>query len=70
MAKIVKQSHWGLPKTLFALSPCRIPKAKGSEDLLSRSPVHAGARDEIGYDGGAAARKRQNSSFCNSSSVL
>jgi len=23
--------------------------------------VHADARDEIGYDGGAAARKRQNS---------
>jgi hypothetical protein len=42
---------------LFALSWYRISKAKGSEDLLSRSSVHAGARDGEGYSGGAAARR-------------
>ena len=56
MAKIVEQSHRALPKTLFALSRCRTPKAKGSGDLLSRSPVHADARDGEDYGGGAAAR--------------
>ena len=44
------------PKTLFALSRCRIPKAKGFGDLLSRSPVHAGTRDGEDCGGGAAAR--------------
>jgi hypothetical protein len=43
-------------KFLFALSWCRIPKAKGSGDLLSRSPMHTGAWDEEGYSGGVAAR--------------
>jgi hypothetical protein len=46
-----------LPKTLFALSRCRIPKAKGSGDLLSHLPVHAGARDGEGYSGDAATRR-------------
>jgi hypothetical protein len=50
-------SREALPKTLFALSRCRIPKTKGSEDLLSRSPVHTGARDGEGYGGGAAVRR-------------
>jgi hypothetical protein len=45
------------PKILFALSRCRIPKVKGSRDLLSRSPVHAGARKEEGYGGGAIVRR-------------
>ena len=45
------------PKTLFGLSRCRIPKAKGSGDLLSCSPVHADARDGEDYSGGAAARE-------------
>ena len=50
-------SHAGhFPKILFALSRCRIPKAKGSGDLLSHAPVHAGARDGEDYSGGAAAR--------------
>ena len=44
------------PKTLFAFSWCRNPKAKGSEDLLSHLPVHAGAQDEEDYGGGVAAR--------------
>ena len=34
-----------LPKNLFALSQCKILKAKDSRDLLSHSPVHADARD-------------------------
>ena len=37
------------PKTLFALSRCRIPKAKGSGDLLSHLLVHADKRDGLGY---------------------
>ena len=44
------------PKTLFALSRCRIPKAKGFGHLLSCSPVYTGARDREDYGGGAAAR--------------
>jgi hypothetical protein len=31
---------------LFALSWCRISKAMGSRDLLSRLQMHVGARDE------------------------
>ena len=48
------------PKTLFALSRCRIPKAKGSGDLLSRSPVHAGTRDGASYEGSPGARRGKN----------
>ena len=44
-------------KTLFALSRCRIPKANGSGDLLSRSPVHADARDGENYGGGTTVRE-------------
>jgi hypothetical protein len=33
-------------KTLFALSRCRMLKAKGSRDLLSRSQMHVSGRDE------------------------
>jgi hypothetical protein len=32
----------------------------GFGDLLSRSQVHAGVRDGVDDDGGAAARERQN----------
>lgn len=34
------------PKTLFALSRCRIAEDDGSGDLLSQPQVHAGDRDE------------------------
>ena len=34
----------------------RIPKARGSGDLLSRLPVQADARDGEDYGGGAVAR--------------
>jgi hypothetical protein len=48
------------PKTLFALSRCRISKAKGSGDLLSRTQMHVGGRDEEIYDGGAVVSRGEN----------
>ena len=42
------------PKTLFALSRCRITRASGSGDLLSRSSVHVDDRDGVAYSGSAA----------------
>jgi hypothetical protein len=42
-----EQSCRALPKNLIRPLPYRIAKASGSRDLLSRSPVHAGARDEV-----------------------
>ena len=56
MAKKMSSRAWRFPKNLFALSRCRITRASGSGDLLSRSPVHAGARDGEDYGGGAATR--------------
>jgi hypothetical protein len=53
------------PKILFALSRCRIPKAKSSRDLLSRSSVQAGAWDGECYGGGAGARRNSSSFRCN-----
>jgi hypothetical protein len=44
------------PKTLFALSQCRIPKAKGFKNQLSPSPLHACAQDGEGYGGNTVAR--------------
>jgi hypothetical protein len=35
------------PKTLFALSRCRIVEDDGSRDLLSRSQMHVDERDEV-----------------------
>jgi hypothetical protein len=49
-----------LRPTLFALSRCRISKAKGSEDLLSRTQMHVGGRDEESYDGGAVVSRGEN----------
>jgi hypothetical protein len=48
------------PKNLIRPLPYRIAKASGSEDLLPRSPVHAGARDEVDYGGGASSERWQN----------
>jgi hypothetical protein len=45
VVKILRSHVKHFPKTLFALSRCRIPKAKGFGDLLSDSTVHVGARD-------------------------
>jgi hypothetical protein len=35
------------PKTLFALSRCRITEDDSSEELLSRSQMHVDKRDEV-----------------------
>jgi hypothetical protein len=49
------------PKTLFALSRCRITRARDFGDLLSCSPVHAGVQDGVDYSGSASREKRQKS---------
>ena len=53
--KIVDQSCRTLPKNLICPLPVQDPK--GSIDLLSRSPVHADARDGLGYSDSATARR-------------
>ena len=68
--KIFEQSRRALSKRLIRPLPVQYLEDGGSGDLLSRSSVHADARDGLDYDGGAAAKKRQNSKFCNTSSVL
>jgi hypothetical protein len=55
----LEQSRRALPKNLIRPLPYRITKASGSGDLLSRSPVHAGARDEVDYGGGASSERWQ-----------
>jgi hypothetical protein len=54
----LEQSHRVLPKNLIRPLLYRITKASGSGDLLSRSSVHAGARDEIDYGGGASSERQ------------
>jgi hypothetical protein len=49
-----------LPKTLFALSRCRISKAMGSGDLLSQSQMHVDGRDEENYDDNAVVSRGKN----------
>ena len=68
--KNLEQSRQALPKNLIRPLPVQDVEDGGSGDLLSRSSAHADAQDGLDYDGGAAARKRQNSRFCNPSSVL
>ena len=68
--KTLEQSRQALPKNVIRPLPVQDLEDGGSGDLLSRSSMHADARDGLDYDGGAAARKRQNSRFCNLSSVL
>ena len=50
-----EQSREALPKNLIRPLPYRITKASGSGDLLSRSPMHAGARDGVDYGGGTSS---------------
>ena len=57
VAKKTSSRAWRFPKTQFSLSRCRITRANRSGDLLSRSPVHGGARDGVNYEGGAATRR-------------
>ena len=56
----LEQSRGALPKNLIRPLPYRITKASGSGDLLSRSPVYAGARDGVDYGGGARHEFWQN----------
>jgi hypothetical protein len=49
-----------LPKNLIHPLPYRIAKVSGSGDLLSRAPVHADARDEVDYGGGASSERWQS----------
>jgi hypothetical protein len=46
------------PKTLFALSRCRIADDDSSGELLSRSQMHIDERDEVAST--AQQQKRQN----------
>jgi hypothetical protein len=56
----LEQLRRALPKNLICPLPYRIAKASSSGDPLSRSPVHAGARDGVGYEGGASSERWQN----------
>jgi hypothetical protein len=56
----LEHSRRALSKNLIRLLPYRIAKASGSGDLLSRSSVHAGARDGVDYGGGASSERWQN----------
>jgi hypothetical protein len=56
----LEQSRRALPKNLIRPLPYKIAKVSGSGDLLSRSPVHAGARDRVDYRGGASSERWQN----------
>jgi hypothetical protein len=56
----LEQSRRALPKNLIRPLPYKIAKTSGSEDLLSRSSVHAGARDGVDYGGGTSSERWQN----------
>jgi hypothetical protein len=58
--KILEQSPRVLSKDLIRPLPMQDLEDGGSEDLLSRSLVHAGAWDSADYEGSAAVRRRQN----------
>jgi hypothetical protein len=45
--KRVSSHEYRFPKTIFALSWCRITDDVGSKDLLSRSQMHIDKRDEV-----------------------
>jgi hypothetical protein len=55
----LEQSRRALPKNLIHPLSYRIAKASGSRDLLSRSPVHAGARDGVDNGGGISSERWQ-----------
>jgi hypothetical protein len=59
-AEELEQSRGALSKNLIPPLPYRIVKASGSGDLLSRSPVHIGARDGVDYNDGASSKRWQN----------
>jgi hypothetical protein len=53
-----EQSRRAFPKNLIRPLSYRIAKASGFRDLLSHSSVHAGARDEVDYGGGASSERK------------
>jgi hypothetical protein len=55
----LEQPRRAFPKNLISPIPYRIAKVSGSGGLLSRSPVHASVRDEVGC-GGNASSEGQN----------
>jgi hypothetical protein len=56
----LEQSCRALLKNLICPLPYRIAKVSGFGDLLSRLPVHAGARDEVDYGGGTSSERWKN----------
>ena len=60
----LEQSRRALPKNLIRPLPYRIARASGSGDLLSRSSVHTGGRDGVGYNGDASSEMWQNPNSC------
>jgi hypothetical protein len=53
----LEQSRGALPKNLIRPLLYRIAKTSGSGNLLFRSQVHAGARDEVDYGGGTNSER-------------
>jgi hypothetical protein len=60
-----REDHF--PKTLFALSWCRIAEDDGSEDLLSRSQMHVDKHDEVAL---VAQQRRRHKTRCVGNSLL
>jgi hypothetical protein len=57
LKKRARSREYHFPKTLFALSRCRIVEDDGSGDLLSRSRMHIDERDKIALT--AQQRRKQ-----------
>jgi hypothetical protein len=55
----LKQARKALPRNLIHPLPYRITKASDSGDMLSRSPVHVGSRDEVDYGGGVSSERQE-----------
>jgi hypothetical protein len=58
LTKRASSREYRFPKTLFALSRCRIAENDSFEDLLSRSQMHVDERDEVAS--AAQQQKQQN----------
>jgi hypothetical protein len=61
LKKQVSSCEDRFPKTLFALSQCRIPKDYGSGDLLSWLQMHVDERDVVAL---AAQQRRRRKTRC------
>jgi hypothetical protein len=58
LMKRVSSREDRFPKTLFAVSRCKIIEDDGSRDLLSRSQMHVNEQDEVAS--AAQQQKRRN----------